>query len=454
MFGKKIMVNNMKITILTPEFYNYGAILIAGVLKDAGYEVDIQKGFENEVNADIVFLSLHSTLHLINYKREIERIKGFKIVGGPVSKFPELVFNYLPVDVVVVGEGEISTLKLLHTLTNNQEIEELYNVEGISFKHCNKIIKTKKPITAPMKRPLPLIPEDISSENIRGANVYIETHRGCPGNCGFCQVPCYFGREVRSRALEDIILEVKEFLKKGARRIAISGGTGSLYGCKKFKTTNDDQFTELLSSISSLTGPKNLTIPDIRCDLINDDILEAVKNYTNGWIFFGIESGSDKILKRMKKGIKVDDIKNAVEMARKHGVKIAGSFIVGYPYENEDDFKATIDLADELMLDDYFISIAEPIPGTSLADEVTEMSLSDNSVFIKSKEYEKYDLSIAEARCLNLMLESYVFRSIPVAMDDNLFKSLIRETKSQGNHIRIATEMIKDFKLKNEPDNN
>jgi tRNA-2-methylthio-N6-dimethylallyladenosine synthase len=437
------MVKNIEITVLTPEFYNYGAMLIAGVLKDAGYAVDIQKGFGKEINSDIVFISLHSTIHLVKYKEEIEKIKGLTVVGGPVSKVPELVFKYLSVDAVVIGEGEVSALKILEKFDEvNSEFNQLHEIEGVAFKKGNTIIKTDKSSSSSMLRPLPLIPDDISSENIRGANVYIETHRGCPGNCGFCQVPCFFGREVRSMGLDDIITEVKEFIKKGAKRIAISGGTGSLYGSKKFKTTDEDAFAELLREISNLTGPKNLTIPDIRVDMINDDILEAVKKYTNGWIFFGIESGSNRILKNMKKGIKVDDVINAVEAAKAHDIKIAGSFIVGYPGESEDDFEATVELADELMLDDYFISIAEPIPGTHLAKDMTKIPLDENLLFLKSDKYKNYDLSLAEERCLDLMLDSYVFRSIPAAMTDKLFKALLDETKSQGTHIRTVINMI------------
>ena len=256
-------------------------------------------------------------------------------------------------------------------------------------------------------------------------------------------MPCFFGREIRSRPLDDIMTEVKEFLKKGAKKIAISGGTGSLYGSKKFNTINNNAFTELLREISSLTGPKNLTIPDIRIDMINDDTLDAIKKYTNGWIFFGIESGSDRILRKMKKGITVVDVKNAVEAARRHGLKIAGSFIVGYPGENEGDFEDTIELVDDLILDDYFVSIAEPLPGTSLADDINKTHLSENPMFLKSKEYKEYDLSIAESRCLNLMVESYLFRTNPVPMTNRLFKTLVEETKLQGDHIRTVTEMIK-----------
>ncbi len=440
------MVNNngenVKITILTPEFYNYGALLIGGILKDAGYAVDVQKGFEKEVNADIVILSLHSTIHLIKYKSEIEKIKGFKIVGGPVSRVPELIFKYLPVDVVVIGEGEVSTLDLVDKLGKDLDTGKLEEVKGIAFKNGVKIVKTKRVPISSMNHSLPLIPDDISSENIRGANVYIETHRGCPGNCGFCQVSCFFGREVRSRPVDEIVSEVKEFLKKGASRIAVSGGTGSLYGCKKFNKVSENSFVELLKEISNLTGPKNLTIPDIRVDMINDEILEAVRKYTNGWIFFGIESGSERILRKMKKGITLDEIRNAVDNAKSHGIKIAGSFIVGYPTETEDDFEATVEFADELMLDDYFVSIAEPIPGTALADEVSKIPLNENLLFLKGEEYKRYDLSVAEERCLNLMLESYIFRRIPSPMTDELFKALVDETRSQGNHIRTVIKMI------------
>jgi len=438
------MVNNIKVTVLTPEFYNYGAMLIAGILKDAGYRVTIQKGFEKQIDADVVVISLHSTVHLLKYKEEIEKIKSFKIVGGPVSTIPELIFKYLSVDVVVIGEGETNTLKILEKFDNKEgQFNQLDEIEGIAFKNGNEIIKTNKLTHSSMIRPLPLIPEDISSENIRGANVYIETHRGCPGNCGFCQVPCFFGREIRSRPLDDIMTEIKEFLKKGAKKIAISGGTGSLYGSKKFNTINNNAFTELLREISNLTGPKNLTIPDIRIDMINDDTLDAIKKYTNGWIFFGIESGSDRILRKMKKGITVVDVKNAVEAARRHGLKIAGSFIVGYPGENEGDFEDTIELVDDLILDDYFVSIAEPLPGTSLADDITKTHLSENPMFLRSKEYKEYDLSISESKCLNLMIESYLFRTNPVPMTNRLFKTLVEETKLQGDHIRTVTEMIK-----------
>lgn len=440
------MSHKPNITVLTPEFYSYGALLISGLIQRHGYNVNLQKGFEQKIEADIVFISLQSTIHLLNYQEEVENIDGFKIVGGPVTLSPELVLECLPVDLVVVGEGENTIYNIIKFFENNPNPSgsDFKHLSGVAFKDGDKTLVTGKGSLASLDKHLSMVPENISSENIRGANVYLETHRGCPGNCGFCGVPCFFGRKVRSRPLEDILKEVKHFLRNGAQRIAISGGTGSLYGSNKFKNVDDEAFVELLREISNLTGPKNLTIPDIRADLISDDIFEAINKYTNGWVFFGIESGSDRVLKRMKKGINVDQILEAVHMAREHNIKTAGSFIVAYPGEEEEDFQATVDLADELMLDDYFISIAEPIPGTDLGNEILNLSLEDNILFQKSQKYLKHDLSIAEERALDLMMESYIFRSYPVPMTQTLLKNLMDEVKSQGTHIKRVTELIKN----------
>ena len=429
----------MKIVVITPEFYNYGSMIVAGILKSLGYDVTLKKNFKDP-RANIVFISLHSTIHLIKYKKEINQINALKILGGPVTTDPHMIFKHLNIDLVVKGEAENKIEKIMEYIKGNRDPS---SIPGIAFKKDNKIITTPSSSEAPMGRPTPLIPSDISNENIRGANVYIETHRGCPGNCTFCQVPCFFGRKVRSRNLEEIINEVKEFKRRGAKRIAISGGTGTLYGSEKFKDINERAFIELIKKISEITGPMNLTVPDIRVDLVTDEILEAIAKHTNGWIYYGIESGSPRILKRMRKGISVDDVFEAVEMARKHGVKVAGSFIVGYPGEEEDDFQATLELAEELMLDDYFVSIAEPIPGTPLAEEVKRLPIEDNPLYMES-EKGKFK-GLAAERAFKFMLDSYVFRNMPIPLTDKLFKSIIEEVKSQEDHIRTVTAMIKGF---------
>lgn len=428
----------MNTIVISPEFYNYGSLVVAGILKNLKHKVNYFKGFKNKINADITFISLQSTIHLLKYQKNINSIDSFKVVGGPVTMDPSMVFKYLDVDAVMVGEAE----NKLENFMRKFEEDKLDEIEGVILKDQKDEIP-KMIHSNSLDRPLPYIPPDIKNENIRGANVYIETHRGCPGNCGFCQVPKFFGREVRSRKLNEIVNEVKEFVKMGARRIAISGGTGTLYGCKKFKEINEEAFIELLKNLSKITGKENLTIPDIRVDTVSPEIMEAISKYTNGWVFYGIESGSEKILKKMNKGIKIETVYEAVELAREHGVKVAGSFIVGYPGETEDDFEATLSLADDLMLDDYFVSIAEPIPGTPLAEEVKNLPLDKNPVFMEVNDTNVS--TIAEFRALKLMLDSYVFRKIPIPMTEKLFNMILKEVKSQSKHIKTVTYMIKDM---------
>lgn len=150
-------------------------------------------------------------------------------------------------------------------------------------------------------------------------------------------------------------------------------------------------------------GPKNVSCPDIRADCLTDEVLEAVHTYTIGWIFFGIESGSEKILEKMQKGIPLDKVMEAALACRQHGDRPAGSFITGYPGEEPDDFTDTKDLMEELMLDDVFVSIAEPIPSTPLSKEIYSQDPDTDLVVVPhTGEYAGLHLSEAEAVPLTL----------------------------------------------------
>lgn len=165
--------------------------------------------------------------------------------------------------------------------------------------------------------------------------------------------------------------------------------------------------------------------------------------YTNGWVFFGIESGSPEMLKKMQKGITLDSIHNAVKMARDAGLNIAGSFITAYPGETQDDFDKTLDLIADLSLDDYFISIAEPIPGTKLADEIINCPEEENLLNIPSKKYKREGYNVAQERALDMMLESYMFRSHPILMTNTLYDTLNDEVKLQNDHIKSVIKLLK-----------
>lgn len=433
---------SMKIVVFSPDIYTYGAMTIGGIIRDAGYDVSITRDY-SDVRGDYIFISLYSTQHLIDdritalIKRRRE--EGSRIIiGGPVCADPQMVLGELSPDLVVSGEGELAIIRILQG-------DDWNTIPNCAFFRNEELIITKKEVLKDISRPLPLIPDDITNQDIRGAQTYIETHRGCFGRCGFCQVPLSFGRKIRSRPLEEIFLEVKAFQQKGVRRIALIGGTGSLY-LAKGDVLNEDAFIDLLKGLAEIMGPKNVSCPDIRADCITNTILEAVRMYSIGWVFFGIESGSPKILDLMRKGINPDVVEKAVNQCREHGVRVAGNFITGYPGELWDDHEMTKDLIERINPDDIFVSSAEPIPSTPLADLVIQTSESENPTFIPhTGDYQPLHLTEAEARTFDLMLHADNCRRIPRLTTDDLYQTYLNEARKQGDDIRRATRLLMKY---------
>ncbi len=443
----------MKIAVVTPEVYAYGAMLIAGSLEEAGHEVVLVKvtdfhspPVEELKDYPMVCLGLYSTLHIAKLApliRQLARAGCYTVVGGPAAFEPRVVFYHIPeVDAVVVGEAENSITALANLLSkapSKPPPRDLEGIPGVFFMEGDEVAGTPpKPVDL-NERPLPKIPPDIYRENIRGANVYMEILRGCHGNCAFCQVHCMFGRVVRCRALEDVVAEAREFSRIGASRIAISGGTVTYYKCGGYS------FTDLLHNLSSIVGPNNLSTPDVRVDAVDDEVLEAIKKYTIGWVFYGIESGSQKMLNKMCKGVTIQQIRDSVEMARELGVKVAGSFIVGYLGESDEDYEETKQLVEDLSLHDCFVSIAEPLPGTPYLEEVLKAPLSENLVFMKDQGLygRKYGLTVAEARAFDLMITGFISKPRLELLSRDVELSFLQEAKKQGEDIRKATLMLR-----------
>ncbi|TAJ43486.1 TIGR04014 family B12-binding domain/radical SAM domain-containing protein [Methanofollis fontis] len=431
----------MKTVVISPEIATYGAMLIGGVVREAGHEVALSTALAAG-DAETVLLSLYSTQHLMDPAiREFVagvRASGRPVyVGGPVSAYPEYILGEIGPDAVVVGEGEETVPRLLKEGVHP-------GLPGIAYCEEGRVVLTPPALPVSVERPLPLIPDTIGKQSIRGANAYIETHRGCIGACTFCQVPRFFGREIRSRDLDEIRKEVRAFREKGAVRLSVSGGTGSLYGYDGDLDTG--AVIALLEMLAEELGPRNVSAPDIRVDAINDEILEAIRKYTIGWLFFGFESGSDEILRQMGKGVSTVQMHDAVEASRQHGLHVAGCFIVGYPTETEDDYQATKGFIEEEMLDDVFISVAEPIPRTPLAELVLKTPHEENPVYVPhTGEYRSLRFSEAEARYFDLSMHADLFKPTLHVVTDEVFNVYLSEARKQGDDVRRVTDLIERY---------
>ena len=389
----------MEITILSPGIYTYGAMLIGGVLRDAGHRVTLTRTPEVPMGS-ILLMSLFSTQHLLDPAiRDViraHRERGGRVyVGGPVSAAPEMVLGEIAPDAVVVGEGEETVVRLVEEGVSP-------DLPGIAFLDDGRT-GDASPLQHRSSARCP-DPGRYRQPEYPGASAYIETHRGCIGGCTFCQVPRFFGRTIRSRPLASIIEEVKAFAACGATRLSVSGGTGSLYGSHDGEM-DPEAFIALLRGMAGVMGPRNVSSPDIRVDCITDEVLDAIRQYTIGWVFFGIESGSDRVLRMMGKGATVREVEEAVERCREHNLNVAGSFIVGYPGTER---TTTKDLIAGLCLD-VFVSSAES-RGRRLQTCGQDPAREEPGVRPPHREYWPLDLTESEARCLSDDARRYTAR--------------------------------------------
>jgi anaerobic magnesium-protoporphyrin IX monomethyl ester cyclase len=289
--------------------------------------------------------------------------------GNHVTALPErslIDFPYF--DILVLGEGEVTLLKLIHAM--NRKIA-LKKIDGIAFKDVNKIIVTKKRERIKNLDILPLPAWDLLpqiSKNYKPTLLYIKelpafsivTSRGCPEACTFCD-RSVFERKVTSHSPEYILNMLRELhFKYGIRHIFF----------------DDDNFLfnkSHLSKLLDLIIQSDLHITftcQSRINNIEESILKKLKKAGCWQIIIGIESGSQKILNRMRKNIFLKDVRPVLRMIQKAGIKTTGYFIIGFPGDTKETLEKTLKLIKTVYLDDIGVFLFTPLPGSSIYNEV------------------------------------------------------------------------------------
>ncbi|MFH1656755.1 MAG: radical SAM protein [Candidatus Nealsonbacteria bacterium] len=318
-------------------------------------------------NPDIV--GVHSItdnrFKAIDLAREIK--KGNKDVvvlfGGPhFSLTAKEALEIIPeIDYIILGEGEKPIVELLNALDNGN----LENVPSLAYRKNNEIVINK---SADLIEDLDSLPMpawhlfDLKAYNkpIDGTDVKaigVLSGRGCPNVCIYC---ANANKRLRLRSPKNFIDEVEFLYNK--------------YGYKGFDFW-DDTITMVRSHLVEICNEVIKRKLDIiwyaraRVNTVDKELLEIMHKAGCIRISFGIESGSPRILKVIKKNITIEQAKNAVQMASDVGMHVVSNFMVNLPEESEEDLKMTADLIKELKkiknsYPSYGFSI--PYPGTEM----------------------------------------------------------------------------------------
>ncbi len=325
-------------------------------------------------NPDYVGISC-TTSSVDNAGKIAQAVKNAKpeiltFVGGPhiTAVAEETFWRYPAFDYGIIGEGERAFPELLGILEENGDLRKAPSAvyrqgPGIIVNPRRKFIENLDRLPFPAFDLLANFPRGYRPpflNYLRGPCASVTTSRGCPHGCIFCD-RAVFGNRYRYFS-EGYIVDLLVHLKKAYRIRHI--------------VFADDQFTASKARFMRL-GEKILEQGlefqwncDARVDTVDSEMLGLMKKAGCWMVSYGIESGSQEILDRVQKGIRLDQAEETVHRTKEAGIRTKGLFMVGFPEETEETLQKTLDFILRCPFDEINLSILTPYPGTSLYDEL------------------------------------------------------------------------------------
>lgn len=336
--------------------------LIDPVLKGIG--VSKTCALVKEIKPDIIGINVFSPFFSIakTIINEIKEKDNLIVIGGPHPTLkPEESIMLTQADVVVIGDGEISFYEILQSRLTGKEMSK---IKGICIHNNGSVIKTEPRLPLDDLDSFPFPFSDKSTfisynECINGGITgFIVSSRGCPFNCIYCISPVICKRHWRSRSVENIMQEIKIYKDK-------------------FEMSEihflDDNFTfniDRLKKFCEIIEPYKLKWRALSRVGLDYKVLLMMKSSGCFRLSFGIESGSEEILKKIKKNISLKEANETLGFCHDLGISCKVFFIIGFPFERIEHITMTINTAVEWKNKyndlDIAFNIAKPYAGSEL----------------------------------------------------------------------------------------
>ena len=286
-------------------------------------------------------------------------------------------------DFVILGEAELTLLELITAIDNKKE--DLISIQGMVFRDADKIIKTTKRQVLKELDSLPLPAWDLVDINpyrqswLKHAGYFslnMATTRGCPFKCNWCAKPIY-GNRYNSRSPQNVVEELK--LLKEKFHIDHIWFCDDIFGLKPGWV---HEFARIVKEENIHFRFKIQCRADL---LLQENYIRDLADAGCENIWMGAESGSQKILDAMDKGITIEQIHTATALLKKNGINPSFFIQFGYPGEEKEDIEKTIHMINELLPYELGISVSYPLPGTVFFEKV-KSELSEKSNWTDSDE--------------------------------------------------------------------
>jgi anaerobic magnesium-protoporphyrin IX monomethyl ester cyclase len=317
--------------------------------------------------------------------------EALAVMGGPHVSFDyaDTLKTCPEIDLIVVGEGEQTIAELapvIHTADAWQNIPGLAfrDETGIVFTGKREFIRDIDSLPEPARHLLPM-----SRYLAMGFPISIITSRGCPNRCIFCQGHQMVGHKIRSRDPNRVLDEIESLLAYGFERINFSDD---------FFTSNKNRVKQICRQIHDRGLNFKWTV-FARADSVDIELLTIMKDAGCDTVFFGIESGNQEMLNRIKKNVTLDRIRKAVADCKAVGMAVFGSFIVGLPGETFETMMDSHRFAKEIDVI-YGYHFLAPFPGTEVMEKMSEYDLE-----LLTRDWAEFDANRAIVRTSNLSPE-------------------------------------------------
>lgn len=292
--------------------------------------------------------------------------------GWHPTLYPRETLEIGCADFIVIGEGETSFTELVKVLQKRQcpDEDDLGNIRGIGFRTEKGEVRITPPSEALRNLDeLPFPAYDLMDTSkysnllaITGQSVVIMTSRGCPQRCAFCDMR---KTAYRFRRPANIMEEIVYWTQRGVKEFFIQDDNFTI------NRTRTIEFCKLLIEADLGIAYKISS----RVDYLDDEIMGYLKRSGCYRIYFGVESGSQRVLNYLEKGITVDQTRDVFRIARKYGIDRCAYIMIGCPSEEKTDIEMTMRLVKDIRPEHLHCSICAPMPKTYLYQKLLNEGL-------------------------------------------------------------------------------
>jgi tRNA-2-methylthio-N6-dimethylallyladenosine synthase len=340
----------------------------------------IARGYEraeSEREADVVLLNTCSVRDMADQKA----LGKMGMLGRMANERPHVVFGFL--GCMAQARGALLLKKLPHVdlVVGTQKFHRVadYVEHALETKRYRAMDDPRFSIVDVDEEPGSQ--STIQNQQLapKQATAFVSIMQGCNMHCTFCIVPQTRGVE-RSRAIGEIVAEVRELVSHGVNEVTLLGQIVNLYGRHEFtKIDSKSPFVQLLDAVHEIDGLQRLRFTSPHPIGFREDLIDAYRRLPKlvDHLHLPVQSGSNRILKAMHRTYTAEkyvDLVRRVRDARK-GIAITTDIIVGFPGETEDDYQQTRALVEEIKFDNAFVFRYSPrrdTPAAEMTDQIDE----------------------------------------------------------------------------------